>query len=280
MKSLPFAGRGHAHAAATKASGPSAGGTRVEFQNLKKEKLVGRFIDARSQEVVILCHGYASTKDSPIIAFLAKELSGRQISTLRFDFAGNGESQGVFQFANYMSEVQDLRCAVIYVREVLHKTVTAIVGHSKGGNVVLLYGAAFDDVPLIVNVCGRFDLTRGIVERYGEETIEKLQKLGQVEMEVRTDGGSKVKFMLTKQDLHERRSINMQEACQKITIAEVLTVHGTDDQTVPVEDAQAFSRCIRQHQLQLVNGGDHNFKSPQHAEAAVKKIIAYICSGL
>jgi hypothetical protein len=37
------------------------------------------------------------------------------------------------------------------------------------------------------------------VERYGEETIEKLQKLGQVEMEVRTDGGSKVKFMLTKQ---------------------------------------------------------------------------------
>jgi hypothetical protein len=94
MKSLPFAGRGHAHAAATKASGPSAGGTRVEFQNLKKEKLVGRFIDARSQEVVILCHGYASTKDSPIIAFLAKELSGRQISTLRFDFAGNGWCMG------------------------------------------------------------------------------------------------------------------------------------------------------------------------------------------
>lgn len=28
-------------------------------------------------------------------------------------------------------------------------------GHSKGGNVVLLYTSAFDDVPFVVNVAGR-----------------------------------------------------------------------------------------------------------------------------
>ncbi len=44
---------------------------------------------------------------------------------------------------------------MLHCREALKKNVLAIVGHSKGGNVVLLYGAAFDDVPLIVNISGR-----------------------------------------------------------------------------------------------------------------------------
>lgn len=35
-------------------------------------------------------------------------------------------------------------------------------GHSKGGNVVLLYASKYDDVPYVVNVSGRGDMKRGV----------------------------------------------------------------------------------------------------------------------
>ena len=44
------------------------------------------------------------------------------------------------------------------------------------------------------------------------------------------------------QDLAERMDLDMEHACRKITIAEVLTVHGTEDTTIPVEDAHAIAR--------------------------------------
>lgn len=62
----------------------------------------------------------------------------------------------------------------------VHTYVLAPTGHSKGGDVVLLNSAEYDNVPLIVNVAGRFDMTRGFRERFGEEAIAKVLRLGQV----------------------------------------------------------------------------------------------------
>jgi hypothetical protein len=39
---------------------------------------------------------------------------------------------------------------------------------------------------------------------------------------------------------------------------------------------QSFSRCIRQHQLYLIDGADHNFKAQAHADALVRKVVEYI----
>lgn len=36
-----------------------------------------------------------------------------------------------------------------------------LVGHSKAGSGVVLYAAKYDDVPRVVNVSGRFEMTRG-----------------------------------------------------------------------------------------------------------------------
>lgn len=41
------------------------------------------------------------------------------------------------------------------------KKVTGLVGHSKAGTGVILYAAAYDDIPRVVNVAGRFDNMRG-----------------------------------------------------------------------------------------------------------------------
>lgn len=41
------------------------------------------------------------------------------------------------------------------------KKVSGLVGHSKGGTGVILYAAAYNDIPLVVNIAGRFDNMKG-----------------------------------------------------------------------------------------------------------------------
>ena len=55
---------------------------------------------------------------------------------------------------------EDIRAAVLFLRS-QGKKVTGLVGHSKGGTGVILYAAAYDDIPRVVNVAGRFDNMRG-----------------------------------------------------------------------------------------------------------------------
>lgn len=83
-----------------------------------------------------------------------------------------------------------------------HRNVAAVVGHSKGGDVVLLYAATHDDVPLVVNVAGRFNLQRGLTERFGAEALARVDQLGQLPQATRTDSGAVIKFVLTKQVGH------------------------------------------------------------------------------
>lgn len=79
------------------------------------------------------------------------------------------------------AQVGDLRSAVEYLQS-LGLEVLCVVGHSKGGNVVLLYAAKYDDTPLVINYCGRFNMLTGIKERFGADIFERLERDGSVQM--------------------------------------------------------------------------------------------------
>lgn len=132
------------------------------FLNKKGLKLKGLLVDggAGSKEVCILCHGFRSSKQSGTLSALATGLAEAGVSTFRFDFSGNGESEGKFAYGNYWQEVEDLRAAVEFLTS-RGSRVVCVVGHSKGGNCVVLYASKYYDVPCVINVSGRFALEKG-----------------------------------------------------------------------------------------------------------------------
>uniref|UniRef100_A0A6N2LWR8 Serine aminopeptidase S33 domain-containing protein n=1 Tax=Salix viminalis TaxID=40686 RepID=A0A6N2LWR8_SALVM len=89
---------------------------KVTTSNKHGEKLVGLLHDTGSNDIVILCHGLCSTKEDDIMVNLAKALEKEGISVFRFDFAGNGESEGSFSFGNYRREADDLRAVIEHFR--------------------------------------------------------------------------------------------------------------------------------------------------------------------
>lgn len=52
-----------------------------------------------------------------------------------------------------------------------------------GGDVVLLYASTYDDVKMVLNLSGRFDLRVGVKERFGEELLQNIEKDGFIDVE-------------------------------------------------------------------------------------------------
>nr|GMD45930.1 putative esterase [Ipomoea batatas] len=118
---------------------------KVVVVNNHGEKLVGILHETGSKELVIVCHGFKSSKDRIPMVNLAAAFEKGGISAFRFDFAGNGESEGSFQYGNYHREADDLHTVVEHFRQ-NGRFITAIIGHSKGGNAVLLYASKYRDI--------------------------------------------------------------------------------------------------------------------------------------
>ncbi|CAI0387922.1 unnamed protein product [Linum tenue] len=248
---------------------------RVIIPNKHGEKLVGLLHDSGSKEIVVLCHGFQSSKDYTAMSNLANALEKEGITAFRFDFAGNGESEGTFAYGNYGREADDLRSVVEHFAGE-NRVVSVILGHSKGGNVVLLYASKFHDTRNVVNVSGRYDLMRGIEERLGKDFLERIKKEGFID--VKNQAGE-VKYRATEEALMDRLNTDMHKACQQIDQdCSVLTIHGSADEIIPVEDALEFAKIIPNHKLHIIEGADHGYSSHQTELASV--VLEFIKSRL
>uniref|UniRef100_A0A0D9V291 Serine aminopeptidase S33 domain-containing protein n=1 Tax=Leersia perrieri TaxID=77586 RepID=A0A0D9V291_9ORYZ len=230
-------------------SNPQAQEERVVMiTNKHGEKLVGLLQHMGSNKIVVLCHGFTASKNDSIIVDLANALTKQGVGIFRFDFSGNGESEGEFQYGNYRKEADDLHSVVSHLKQEKYD-VKAIVGHSKvtdpktsfypGGDVVVLYASIYDDVSMVVNLSGRFHLERGIEERLGKEFMDIIEKEGYIDVKTKS-------------------------------------VHGSADDIIPVEDAYEFAKHIPNHKLNVIDGADHCYTA--HRKELSDAVVDFITS--
>ncbi|KAH7651185.1 Feruloyl esterase protein [Dioscorea alata] len=245
---------------------------RVLVLNKYGEMLVGVLSKAGSRKLVILCHGFCSSKGDRVMVNLSTALSMHGVSNFRFDFSGNGESQGQFQFGNYRKEAEDLHAIVQHFSEKGYEVIT-IVGHSKGGDVVLLYGSMYDDVGAIINISGRFDLQHGLEERLGKEFIERIKRDGYLDL--KKEQGKVIR--VTEESLMERLNTDMKAAALSISNkCRVLTVHGSADEIIPVQDAFEFSKIIPNHKHHIIDGANHCYT--EHESELASIVVEFVKS--
>lgn len=233
---------------------PSIQQQKIIIPNKYGNKLVGKLHEAGTKEIVILCHGLRASKEDSIMTQLAAALDNAGISSFRFDFTGNGESEGSFEFGNYWREVDDIHSVAQHFHEA-NRRVMAIIGHSKGANVVLLYASKYHDIKTVANLSGRYDLKAGLEDRLGNNFLERIRKEGFIEL--KTKSGS-VDYRITEESLKDRLSIDMHDAYLQIDKeCRFLTVHGDADTIIPVGDALEFAKILPNHKLHIVKGADH-----------------------
>lgn len=55
-----------------------------------------------------------------------------------------------------------------------------------------------------------------------------------------------------------------------------LTVHGSADKTIPVEDAHEFAKHIPNHKLHIIEGANHNYTA--HRKEVADAVVDFITS--
>ncbi|XP_050937303.1 uncharacterized protein LOC103492334 isoform X5 [Cucumis melo] len=182
------------------------------------------------------------------------------------DFVRTRESEGSFKYGNYHGEADDLH-AIIQHWHAAGRVISAILGHSKGGDVVLLYASKYHDINFFINVSGRYDLKKGIKERLGDDFMERIEKEGYID--VKNKKGN-VEYRVTWESLKDRLNTDMHEACLLIDKeCRVFTIHGTADEIIPIEDAFEFDKIIQNHKLHVVEGANHCYTSHQTELASI-----------
>ncbi len=209
---------------------------KVSFLNKQKEKLIG-ILEGQGKKGVVLLHGFTGNKAgmNPFADFLRDEFL-----TLRFDFSGNGESEGVFEEATYSKETDDALAAVDFMKKRGCASI-ALVGHSMGAAVALLAGAKVD---VVVSLAGPSKPNPQRMTKYAREWVNK---------------------ELPKSFLDDLAKTDILAAVKKIK-APLLIVHGSSDSVLPVKEAYELDKLANNpKKLVILPGTDHDFgeETPQ-----------------
>ena len=274
---------------------PGIAGDSVAASASAKEPTIDDIVHANANNagqrrpVIIVCHGFLSWRNQMLISHIAAGVAQKQnCHALRFDFRGNGHSGGVWRSAGFDGELCDLRRVVDFVRNELECEVLCIAGHSKGSSAVLRFALEQEQtgrqevssedkriVPCFVNLSGRFVIPGefDVKTRFSKEQCDELDREGK--FTTKSFGGKEV--VVTREDIDERANASS-AFVSEIRAASVLTVHGSADTAVDVENARRYDESISRHTLKIIEGGDHNFNGLKHVQAIVESIAEFIKS--
>ncbi|KAF7457652.1 hydrolase, alpha/beta fold family protein [Cryptosporidium felis] len=266
----------------------SESGGRFTVKNIKGYSLsaVSTVHDPQSPKTAIVCHGMLSNKENRLCQTIAKHLS---INVVRFDFHGNGESEGIedWSFGDYHGEVEnDLRRVVEFLRE-KELEVKAIIGHSRGGVEALMYSWMFDDVDIIISISARFDLASSIITKFiSEQEYDQLKK-GEVEF-VEITPRDNIKRKITLDCINKRSLVDYNLLRNVQNTKYFLLMHGTNDEIVPVQDVSEIAKFIPPqipHEIVLIEEGTHSLTESSETRSLVnlhinRVIESFLKSGI
>ncbi len=236
----------------------------ILIKNFENETLAGIFHKANSNRLVILCHGMMCTKDKFFFPYLSEALAAAGFNVFRFDFAGNGESEGKFEDSTISKEIEDIASVVEFFKS--KYAIACVAGHSKGGVDALLYQAKYNSASVVISMGSVADQQHETTKKYSADQIKEIDERGFLILKPRYRS-----FTISKKYFYDRLSYGNISNRIKSIKTRALIIHGEGDTEDPPESAKIISNAITGSTLKILPGADHFFtnKEKELAEAIV-----------
>jgi len=252
---------------------------------------------SKPKPVVVFCHGYKGFKDWGAWPLMLQQLAEQGNFVVSFNFSHNGgtiqepiDFPDLEAFANDNFSIQqdDLQSVIDevlspvfkFVSEVNTENVT-LIGHSRGGGVVILKAAAEKKITKIVSLApiSTYDTsfpTGKVLENWKKEGVMYVTN-GRTQQEM------PLYFQLYEDYQKNKASLHISAAAEKLTIPHLI-VHGIEDKAVTVDNAELLHAKSKQSELFLLST-DHVFgakqpwepnKMPEALQLVTDKIIKFL----
>lgn len=224
----------------------------------------------KKHPVVIFAHGFKGFKDWGHFNLLAKKFCESGFIFLKFNFSYNGTSiahpdelvdSESFGQNNLSTELKDLGCVIDFVfsnqfpsGEIFNSQLF-LMGHSRGGAIVLLKAAIDERVKKVVSLAS--------VNQFGHffsaEILEQWKLTGVQYVEnARTKQLLPMYYQYIDDLKMNKEILNVPLAIKKMN-AELLIIHGTSDDAVNVKCAFEIKDWKPDAELMIIENANHTF---------------------
>ena len=203
--------------------------------------------------LVMICHGFGSTKSRERLVGLARALEKENIADFRFDFEGCGDSEGDLKTATIKNEISDLDSALrkILKQKSINKRKVVLMGESLGAVIILLY--------LVQNKFTAKTLVFWAPALNQKELISiwntksDLRKWKQQGYFIRKDKKFGINY------LKENEKKDYSPLLSRIQVP-ILIIHGKKDETVPLGFSKKLAKDYKNIKLVVLPRADHKFE--------------------
>jgi dipeptidyl aminopeptidase/acylaminoacyl peptidase len=203
--------------------------------------------DADPWPLIVLCHGFLSHKDSSKYRLLAQVFARESIATVRFDFRGCGESEGLLSESSISRRWRDLQRVIDQSLDLEgFDGRLGLLGSSLGGYLALL------------EVSHNSDIRCAAVWSTPSHLLDLAKRLPEV---------SPVEFS---QECYDDL-LTVELLPRLKNVQPVLVVQGQEDQQVPPEHASKLYELLDEPKaLHILEGADHWFTASEWREEAIR----------
>ena len=238
-----------------------------------KKILLDVFVNKQQekQPVVIFCHGYKGFKDWGAWNLMGEEFTNEGLNLVKFNFSYNGTTLDApldfndleaFGNNNYITELNDLDNLITWVAEneefnnFFDTSKIYLIGHSRGGGIVLLKQAEDDRIKKVVTWAGVSNyFTRVPVG----DKMEEFKNSGVMfERNGRTNQDMPIYYQFIESLNANKERLDIKKAVSECKIP-MLIVHGENDQVVKLTEAENIVRWNPDAKLVVIENTAHTF---------------------
>lgn len=226
----------------------------------------------KKQRLVIFCHGYKGFKDWGAWDLVAQKFAESGIFFIKFNFSHNGGTPeqpidfpdlDAFGHNNYIKELDDLETILDYISDPnfeyeswIDVSNITLIGHSRGGGIVTIKAAEDKRITKVISWAGVSDYK----SRFPK---------GDALTNWKTNGTFYIKNGRTHQEMPhyyqfytsfiaQEERLTISRATASIQIPHLI-IHGTEDTTVTVQEANNLKKWNPNAELYLIKNADHVF---------------------
>jgi len=253
--------------------------------------------NGKKKPIVIFCHGYKGFKDWGCWNVMASHIANEDIFFLKFNFSHNGGTMeqpidfpdlNAFGKNNFIKELDDLENIISWITSPKNKYSTEVnsqdiilVGHSRGGGIVTIKASEDNRVTKLITLAGASDYKSRFP--IGDQLAYWIKE-GVAYVENGRTKQQMPHFIQFYDNFMENEArLTISTAAKKITIPHLI-IHGTTDETVTFQEAEALHNWNENSELFAIEnanhvfGGSHPWESnslPEDLEIAVNRIINF-----
>lgn len=240
--------------------------------------------------VVIFCHGYKGFKDWGAWNVMAKAFANAGFFFLKFNFSHNGGTLEqpidfpdleAFGNNNYTKELDDLQSVINWIiadnnfQNEIDTTNISLIGHSRGGGIVLLKANEEHSVSKVITLAavsdfGKRSSTSGDLEQWKKDGVKYVVN-GRTKQKMPHYIQFYENFKANEERLH------IASAVKNLTIP-MLIIHGDADDSVKIDEAEKLKNWNPKATYKVIENANHvfNVAHPWNKEMMSKQLLEVV----